>query len=90
MPSAAPAGFRENVTGLLVPEELSREREVWTRDEWRTLERAMKLLERRQIHVFMRCNRPACQKTPMERLRNPDGGITLRCQHRDRVTLTKW
>ena len=87
-PPAAPkdGAFRETPSGLIVPSELSREREVWTWDEWRTLEKATKLLESRGLRLFLRCDHSRkCMAHPIERLRNPDGGLTLRCAHKDRV-----
>ena len=80
-------GFAQHASGLLVPEELKREREVWTREELRTLDKATALLESRGIQVFMRCHKPECHKAPMERIRSLDGGITYRCGHKDRVFL---
>lgn len=81
----APAGFRRSLaSGLIVPEEISRAREVWTYQEWRALEKATTLLASRGVQVLMRCSHPECQQAPMERLRRPDGGITLRCAHKDR------
>lgn len=78
-------GFRVNAGGLYVPAEQSRERTVYTNDEWRVLERATKLLSSMGIQLFLRCNEPKCQKDKIERIRNLDGGITFRCNHRDRV-----
>lgn len=86
-----PAGFRRSTTtGLIVPEEQSREREVWTRDEWKTIERATKLLAGRGLEFFMRCpHTKDCQAAPMERLRRADGGLELRCAHKTRVVLPR-
>lgn len=81
----APAGFRKAVSGLVLPAEVSREREVWTRDEWKVLERATKLLQSRGIRLLLGCINVECRKKPLERIRALDGGITLRCEHRDRV-----
>lgn len=81
-----PAGFRRSESGLILPEEHSRVREVWTHSEWRTLERATKLLESRGLKLFFRCEHSKdCQREPIERRRNLDGTITLRCAHADRV-----
>lgn len=81
-------GFRPHASGLYVPEEVSREREVWTRDEWKTIERATKLLTGRSVEIFMRCSHTrACAAAPMERLRRPDGGIEIRCAHKTRVIM---
>lgn len=89
MPNAAtetlPAGFRRtSESGLIVPAEVSREREVWSRNEWKILERATKLLQARDIQIFFRCNRKACQSAPIQRVRRPDGGISLECDHKTR------
>lgn len=77
-------GYRQHASGLLVPNELSRKREVWTRDEWKVLERATKLLGSRGVDMFLRCENDACKAAPMERIRRNDGGITLRCACTDR------
>lgn len=78
------SAFQEHASGLLVPREHAKAREVWTKAEWKTLERATKLLESRNIQVFLRCNQPACQKDPMARVRRRDGGISLECHHKAR------
>lgn len=80
------AGFHPHASGLLVPEEHAREREVWTKDEWRLMDRVFKLLESRGLEVFLGCTHPDCKgKSPIERRRQPDGGYLLRCPHKDRV-----
>lgn len=85
-PSLA-GGFARHGSGLFVPEELKREREVWLYEEWRILERATKLLESRSLKLFLGCTDDRCQQAPIERIRNLDGGITLRCAHKDRVVV---
>lgn len=81
-----PKGFRRATgSGLIVPEDLSREREVWTHDEGRLLDRATKLANKRELKLLLACKHPDCQKAPIERLRLPNGDWVLRCQHRDRV-----
>ena len=85
-------GFALHDSGLLVPEEFKRQREVWSREELRTIDKATKLLESRGVLVYLGCVDPACrQNGPMERIRSLDGGITYRCSHKDRVfvNLTK-
>jgi hypothetical protein len=57
--SAAPHGFRANALGLLVPEEVSRERHVMSWQEWRDLEKVTKSLEARGIVLQMKCSDPA-------------------------------
>lgn len=76
--------FREHASGLYVPEPLSRTREVWTRDEWKTIDRAVRMLESRGVTVYFGCPEPTCTTAPIARVRRPDGGITLRCAHKDR------
>ena len=78
-------GYARHASGLLVPEELKRAREVWTRDEVKTVMRALTILDRRGIANFMGCAHPGCERTPIERIRNLDGSITMRCNHLDRV-----
>lgn len=88
-PKAAPDGaFRKTESGLIVPAEISREREVWTWPEWRALEKATQLLQSRGVTVYLRCDHSReCMAHPIERVRNLDGGITLRCAHKDRVFI---
>lgn len=81
-----PAGFR-TVGGLLVPVEMPRDRQVWTKDEWRLLDRATKLLNARGIALQFQCMTPGCDAEPIERLRQPDGTIVLRCAHADRAFM---
>jgi len=83
-PEAVPVGFRRAESGLILPEPLSRAREVWTKSEWQLLERTTKLLASRGVLVYLRCARKACQAAPLQRLRRVDGGITLQCEHLDR------
>lgn len=83
---AMPHGFRRSVgTGLIVPEEHSRQREVWSKDDLRLLDRATKMLASYGMEIFLGCKEPACKAAgPIERHRRNDGGITLRCAHKDR------
>ena len=79
--------FARHDSGLFVPEEHKRVREVWTREEWQALERATTLLSTKGLMVYIRCPERTCEDAPLERMRNLDGGITLRCNHRDRVVV---
>lgn len=84
-PDRDPA-FREHASGLIVPAAISREREVWTRDEWRLVERSTKLLKKRGIAVFYKCTAPSCQEQPIGLVRDPQSqALSLRCAHRDRI-----
>lgn len=80
--------FRRSVdSGLLLPPELSRKRQVWTKDEWRLLERCTKLLKARGIQILLKCEHPTCQDLPIAGSRLPDGSFQLRCEHADRVMV---
>ena len=84
-----PHGFRtaSKATGLIVPVETDREREVWTRDEWKLVDRVTKLLAARGIKFQFGCTDPRCQGERMEFLPQIRGRAEpiLRCNHRDRV-----
>ena len=80
------AGFHRNpVTGLLLPEAVSRAREVWTKHEWKFHERVVRFYREKAIAVFLQCTHPSCVGTPMVRLRQPGGDITLTCEHKERA-----
>lgn len=79
------AGFARHDSGLFVPDEHKRKREVWCRDQWKHVERATKFLESRGVEMFFRCPEATCGDKPIERIRNLDGGLTFRCNHLDRV-----
>lgn len=78
---------RRHESGLFVPEEHSRLREVWTRTEWKTVDRATKFLESRGLKVLFGCEDPRCEKAAIEKRENVDGTVTLRCAHKDRVLI---
>lgn len=81
-----PVGFRRSVeTGLILPEPVSRQRQVWTRDEWRLLERATKMLKRQSIKVMLECEHDTCKGVKMEGARRRDGSFVLTCAHAERV-----
>lgn len=83
--AAAAAGFRTAPSsGLLVPEDVSRAREVWTNDEWRAVKRALAILGSHHVAVFFRCPLPTCREQSLETI-NVNGEMVLRCNHKDRV-----
>lgn len=83
-----PQGFRQSPnSGLIVPEAQSRERQVWTKDEWKLLERCTKLLHGHGIALLMKCRHEACKDSPLEPKRLRDGTFRLRCNHADRVMM---
>lgn len=84
--------FREHESGLIVPTEVSRRREVWPRSEWATVERAVKLMKQKRVpashgvSTFYKCNNPACDGKPLALHLNPmNREVTLRCGCTDRV-----
>lgn len=77
--------FAQHSSGLFVPDELKREREVWTRDETKAVIKVLTLLESRGLVVFLGCPDERCRAAPIDRYRNMDGSITMRCAHKDRV-----
>ncbi len=77
--------LRQTASGLYVPEAQSRVRQVWTKDEARLLERATKLCEGHGVRVYLGCTTPGCQASPIARVRLADGGISLQCDHADRL-----
>jgi hypothetical protein len=80
------AAFREHASGLIVPAKFSREREVWTRAEWKLLQRLGKMLDAKGVDFYMGCAAPDCRKLgPMQRVELPGGRALLRCAHKDRV-----
>lgn len=80
------SGFRRHEgSGLLVPEEVSREREVWTRDDLRLIDRATKLLTSRGIQVMFACTDKRCADVKITRVHGLAGDYILRCNHKDRV-----
>lgn len=81
------SAFREHASGLMVPAEISRERSVITYADWRTIDKATKILGQMGVSVYFGCVDTDCQQAPIERVRSADGGITLRCQKHDRVVV---
>ena len=85
--SAAPVqdGFRRSVgSGLYLPESKSRIRQVWTRAEWKLLDRVAALCAARGLALRLTCTHPACTNTPLKKVRRPEG-LALQCAHADRV-----
>lgn len=81
---AEPA-FREHASGLVVPTELSRERQVWTKSEAALLNRVTKLIGERGMIMMFRCTHERCQQTAITRQRGNGGEMILQCEHLDRI-----
>lgn len=87
--SPLPRGLRVSVeSGLILPDELSRERQVWTKGEWRLLSRATEMLSAHGIDLLLQCKNERCRKQPLAPSWLPDGSFQLRCEHADRI-MTK-
>lgn len=82
--AASPLGFAPHTSGLLVPESVARRREVWTREDWKVVNRAAKVLNDRHVGTLMRCRVPECPSPVLEATRELDGGLLLRCGCTDR------
>lgn len=80
---AVPAGFHEHASGLIVPEAHARKRIVVPEDDWKRIDRALNVLNRLDLRFQFRCELPKC--SGIEKVRTPDGGTVLRCDHADRV-----
>jgi hypothetical protein len=80
----SPAGFRASPEGLLIPSTVERQREVWTRDETRLVDRAMKFLHAKGLRVVMDC--PACKVDGLLKAEQLHGGdAALLCAHKARI-----
>jgi hypothetical protein len=87
MVRAEPA-FREHASGLIVPADISREREIWTKAEWKALDKVTAFLASKRIAVFLGCEHDDCKADRrLERVRRPDGGVTLQCGHKERHVI---
>jgi hypothetical protein len=73
--------FRQHASGLFVPSEHSRDREVWTSAEWKQVNRAIKFLRSKGVVLQLRC--PQCTGKMTEHM--VSGHTVLRCEHKDRI-----
>lgn len=86
----APAGMRATQSGLIVPEEHSRQRVVMTRDEAKAIDRAAKVLNAKGILMVLSHNVPTCDKWPLERRRLNNGDYVYECECSTFVFQQKW
>jgi hypothetical protein len=85
-PYVAPRGYRPSTgSGLLVPDAVSRIREVWTSDEWRLIDRAMRLLHSRSVKVTLTCKSDTCDDRAIQGTTEVSGDMRLRCGCKDRI-----
>lgn len=73
--------FSRHASGLLVPDAVARERQVWTTQERKLIDRVAKLLQARGVAMQMGCRQ--CHQ-PLEHVRTA-AGFVMRCPHMDRV-----
>lgn len=83
-----PTGYRRAESGLIVPEELSRERRVVPKDRAKLLGRCIQhVMGPEELRFGLECNRPGCSDPKIVRLMH-EGHIVLRCGCRDRILET--
>lgn len=83
-PTNLPSGYRPNPSGLIVPDEVSRIREVVTAEEWALVSRVVdKVCRPRNMKFVWLCNDAKCQgdQKIMRRVRTANGWY-LECGHR--------
>lgn len=73
--------FAPRPSGILVPPERVRDREVWIREEWKALQRAGRAALSHKLLLVLICE--ACEQS-VERIEGLEG-IVLRCKCKDRV-----
>ena len=82
-----PNGFRTSASGLIVPEDMAREKEAFTVEEWDLVEKVARLAVKKTMIFRFFCMHPACQTKEgpqlAEILDTPEGRV-LRCNHKDR------
>lgn len=82
---AAPAGYRFNADGVLVPEEIARKREVWPKADVKKIDGATRILKSRELLFQFAC-KTCGPRTKMELVRDPTTGQRiLRCNCTDRL-----
>jgi hypothetical protein len=77
--------FREHASGLLVPNELSRTRRVWTKPERNALEKARGLLKFHGLALMLKCDNPDCTDQGIVQTRNGAGEPVMQCGCRTHV-----
>ena len=82
---ALPDGFRQTNSGLIVPEDVSREREVWTDQERMIFQKAVDLATRKGLLMVFTCPHARCAQHAQVRLLATPGGQELVCEHKRRL-----
>ncbi len=88
MDASLDPAFRTHASGLIVPEEVSRKREVWTPEETRLLDRTVQMLKRKKMQWAVGCETCQGDAKLMTYTRSIDGNRVARCGCTDRI-LTK-
>lgn len=82
--SSAPAGFRTAGSGLLVPNSVERQREVWCATDRKALDRAAKACAAHGVKMTLACQREGCSGH-LTRLDVAGVGDVIRCGCSDRI-----
>lgn len=77
-------GFRSVTSGLFLPAAQNRDRQIWTREEWKLLDRVATLCAARGLRLHLECAHEACQRTPLKKVQTVEG-LALQCAHLTRV-----
>ena len=80
-----PQGFTDHPSGLVVPIEHRRARQVLTRDELKLIDRTAKVLAQVSVAHQMKCGKTDCPDPVLRRLPSLDGSTVLQCGCTDRV-----
>lgn len=78
-------GYLERSSGLLVPVDAGRTREVWTKADWKLLNKAGAFLASRGMAFHLVCLSSECKGVNLEQARDTAGRTSLRCKCKDRV-----
>lgn len=81
------SAFAEHASGLIVPQTLARRRIAIPREDWKHLDRAVKVFQRLEVAIAFQCKNKRCSDRNVVRLSQVDGTPLLRCGCTDRVML---
>jgi hypothetical protein len=82
-----PAGFREGNSGLIVPADLSRDRETWTDEDAKILVKATAIVNASGWYLTFTCPHERCRSQPIVVNKPVPGGMELECQHKTVTVL---
>lgn len=84
---AANSAFAPHASGLIVPQALARRRIAIPREDWKHLDRAVKVFKRLEVAIAFQCKNKDCKDRNVQRLTDHGGAPVLRCGCTDRVML---